>query len=864
MFRLLGQFVSRYWPLVLLAWAVAMTCLIVLAPKWEDVVEDGEFNFIPDYLPSRQGEEIFKKSFKQDLLGSAVVIVVRQENDPQGLREQDREFIIRDLLPELERIQQEVLIPADETESGKPEQVISDIHTLDDPALGELLISEDRKATLIILGLRTELFVAHNGIVIKRIKELISHRSDSGDSPNISSRIPVGLDIAVSGTATVGWDMRVAAEESASSTHIATILFVLVLLLLIYRAPLLVLIPMSTVAVSFAIAICLISMLATQGWIRPFVSIEIYVQVLMYGAGVDYCMFLMARYREEIDGGATFDEAIAKAVENVGSALVASAGTTIAGIGMMVFAMHDKYRQAGLAISFSLIFVLLASLTLAPAMLRLFGKWAFWPKVRSETIGPGGGWLSPTRLMSRIIQGKALRGVWEKIGAKLRKKPGTIWLVTVALLLPLAAVGVINHENLSYGLLTELPEDDTSVVGARAVQQHFPAGATGPVTILLTNENVDFANFNTVGDAQKVNVTRNDEGIDAIAKLTDTLAKRRDTLGIADIRNVAYPLGITPAARRAEEKWAAEVESYKDVLARGARERRRYDQELRYYVSQKGDLKGHVARIDIVFKDDPFSRVMMDRLDQTKAAVLKSLPPELAAGTKLNFIGPTASIRDVKTTGRIDQIRIDVFATIAVFLVLLALIRRPAISAYLILSVVFSYLVTLGATFGFFYLLAPSTFGGLDWKVPIFLFTILIAVGEDYNIYLFTRIEEETKQHGPLDGITVALSKTGSIISGCGIIMAGTFCSLMSGELLGMRQLGFALAVGVLLDTFVVRPVLVPAFLLLLNSGRFGTIGNWLGAQTEETATTQSSPEQPAATAPSQRAAETVPPDSDG
>ena len=172
---------------------------------------------------------------------------------------------------------------------------------------------------------------------------------------------------------------------------------------------------------------------------------------------------------------------------------------------------------------------------------------------------------------------------------------------------------------------------------------------------------------------------------------------------------------------------------------------------------------------------------------------------------------------------------------LSVFLILLALLRQLVVSLYLIISVFFSYLVTLGLTFAVWWALDPAGFVGLDWKVPTFLFTILIAVGEDYNIFLMTRIQEEQRRHGRIQGVAIALTRTGSIISSCGVIMAGTFASLMAGTLAGMQQLGFALTAGVLLDTFVVRPILVPAFLVLLYQGRLPIPGFTVGETDDQT-----------------------------
>jgi RND superfamily putative drug exporter len=193
------------------------------------------------------------------------------------------------------------------------------------------------------------------------------------------------------------------------------------------------------------------------------------------------------------------------------------------------------------------------------------------------------------------------------------------------------------------------------------------------------------------------------------------------------------------------------------------------------------------------------------------------------------FVGNTAEITDLKAVTDRDQIRIDSLVMLGVYLILVVLLRRPGICAYLMFTVLYSYFATLGFTYLAFWAMDPAGFTGLDWKVPMFLFTILIAVGEDYNIFLMARIEEEQKVHGPLKGITIALERTGSIISSCGIIMAGTFSSLMAGSLVGMDQLGLALATGVVLDTFVIRPIMVPAFLVLLTTHRLGPISRMAG-----------------------------------
>jgi putative drug exporter of the RND superfamily len=222
------------------------------------------------------------------------------------------------------------------------------------------------------------------------------------------------------------------------------------------------------------------------------------------------------------------------------------------------------------------------------------------------------------------------------------------------------------------------------------------------------------------------------------------------------------------------------------------------------------------TRLEVILDGSPFSRQSIDAVSGLERAIRAVLSQNPEA--QIYLVGTTASIRDLSAVMRSDRRRIELLVVASVFVILVVLLRQFVVPVYLLLSVLLSYFSTMGVTFAVFYLADPAGFSGIDWRVAIFLFTILIAVGEDYNIFLMTRIHEEQRRFGPIRGITEALDRTGPIISSCGIIMAGTFASLvLAGALTEMKQLGFALSFGVLLDTFVVRPILVPSFLILLH-----------------------------------------------
>lgn len=799
MFYRFGQFIVRTWPLWFMGWIVAVVVSAMYAPDRDSVIKTGEFAFLPEDSPSRVAERLYAQAFPQESKASTIAVIVRRSDASQELTDADLEFVDdgndAEDAKDVGELRERLIRIAEEGELISPEQLAegeSVVRTYRDKTIGQFLMSTDRRATLVVLDLNREFLDAANTPLVRKVEGLIF------DDPDFRKHWPPGIELYVSGTAVVGRDMLKAAKDSAKATEHYTIVLVIALLVLIYRAPFLAMVPLITVAVAVKLSINLLCILAQHQYVVLFSGFESYVTVLLYGAGVDYCLFLIARYKEEADQGIPARQALIDAQGYVGAAIAASAGTVICGIGMMIFAEFGKFHDAGIAITFGLVIVLIACLTFTPALLSLFGRWVFWPKMTE--VSP----VVKTFVEADMPEGGWLQNLWDHVGAILLRRPMQIWLASIVLMLPFAIVGVWFYTDLSYGLLSDLPVTSPSVVGTRIVCEHFPAGTTGPITVLIESPRLDFAQ--TQGD---------DAGIPVIQELTTQLSGLRDKLQLADIRSVSHPLG-------GDE----DLNSAVSPLQRRVMMTRAVD----HYVSADEANAGHVTRLELTSEVDPFARNSMEHLGRLEDEIRQRLPEEIRATSSVRVLGPTASIRDLKHVTDRDQVRINLLVIFGVFAILVVLLRQPGICLYLIVTVLFSYLATLGFTYLSFWFYDGENFAGLDWKVPMFLFTILIAVGEDYNIFLMTRIDEEQKRFGPVKGVIHALSRTGRIISSCGIIMAGTFASLAAGSLKGMSQLGFALAFGVLLDTFVVRPVLVPAYLVLLHSGRFGRLGPWLGA----------------------------------
>jgi RND superfamily putative drug exporter len=758
MFKRLGRFAAAHPWMICVSWLGLGLAVTFAAPSWDTTAQDDDIRFLPDRCDSVRGYRLLEQAFPQDVFASRAIFALERDSAPLT----DADFALVDaMVADLNLLRQE-----------EPALQIVRVCSHADPFIGKRLVSSDGHCTLIQVSLGSPYLALQTRATVDRAEQCLRRRlSEAG------AEAPV---LYTTGPAGVGRDLTRAGADSLESTTLATVVLVVVILLLVHRAPLLALVPLATIAGSVWVALKLLAL----GTLIPgfhLVNIsQVFAVVMLYGAGTDYCLFLISRYREELAQGHAVDAALARSVGAVGGALAASAGTVICGLGLMALAEFTKVRSGGPAIAVSLTVALAASLTLAPALLRILGGTVFWPcgvPGRAEARG---------------------EGVWGWLSRQVVARPVVIWATAVLVLLPLAVVGL--RVKVNYRATGELSAASSSVRGLGAIQKHFTAGEVGPITVLLES---------TLDWESK-------EGQAVLAHLSQGFGRLEN---VAEVRSLTQPLGTSlddPPRERAGEQnqrcglfktvWRNVVQGVADHVNRSSRE---------FYLARVTAADGtprHVTRLDVVLRTDPFDPRSVETLDRVQIWLRDYLPRTVgAAALRAECYGVTVNARDLAEVTESDRLRINTLVLAGIFLILLVLVRRPWLAAYLLVTVLFSYFATLGATTLAAHWWNGRPLGEVDWRVPFFLFTILVAVGEDYNILLITRALQERKRHGADRGMRRALAHTGGTITSCGLIMAGTFATLMLAGLNTLVQIGFALAFGVLLDTFVVRPFLVPA-----------------------------------------------------
>lgn len=498
-----------------------------------------------------------------------------------------------------------------------------------------------------------------------------------------------------------------------------TFLVVGIILIVVYRSPVLWFIPLFASLIALSTSGAVVYLLAKNDIIDLDGQSQGILSVLVIGAATDYALLLIARYREELHHFDSRVQAMKVALKGVVEPIVASGMTVIAGLAVLSLSDLKNVRSLGPVAAIGILAAQLVMLTLLPAILVALGRWVFWPKIpRHDDVDD------------------KLSGIWSKVASVVGKNPRRTWISTTAMLVAaLAFAPSLNTGGLSMtdGFTTKTD----SVIGLEVLSEHFPAGEGDP-TLVVVKE----AEAQAVRDALT--------GIDGVGEISQTM-----------VPGTTMP-GATPVPMV--------VEGY--------------------------------VQLEVVLDKQADSLEAQAYIPGIREAAHSGSETALVGGT-------TATNFDIQTTNVNDRNKIIPIALLVIGVILALLLRSILAPVVLILTTVLSFGATLGLChLAFTYLF---DFKGTDGAFPLFAFVFLVALGIDYNIFLMTRVREEAIKLGTRAGVLKGVTVTGGVITSAGVVLAATFAVLGTLPLVFIAELGFAVALGVLLDTIVVRSLLVPA-----------------------------------------------------
>ncbi len=516
---------------------------------------------------------------------------------------------------------------------------------------------------------------------------------------------------------------------------------VILILLLVYRSPVLWFFPLFSAVLALGLSSLIIYYLAKNSVLTLTGQSQGILSVLVLGAGTDYALLLISRYREELHNFHHRSDAMIKAWKESAPAIFASGTTVIIGVLCLSFSELNSNKSLGPVAAIGIACTLLVMMTFLPVALALAGRWVFWPR-------------RPSTAVPAAVPGTS--GIWGRISRFIGAHHRRAWIgATVLLLLCLLGLGGLKTNGLTTAQgFTNTPD---AVVGQNLYDAKFPQGVGAPAVIAVNGSSVN-------------RVIAAASAVPGVAKAPGSVCVQIDYAKIARSTGTGRPggaaTGCPPAAL------------------------------------QVTPINGRTV-INATLTDSYDSQAAFDTIARLRTAV------HAVAGAGALVGGQSAATLDVHDASVHDRNLIIPIVLVVIFLVLAVLLRALLAPLLLIVTVVLSFGATLGVCGWAF--THVFSFAGADQSFPLFAFVFLVALGIDYNIFLMTRVREESLQFGTRAGVLRGLAVTGGVITSAGVVLAATFTVLGVLPLVFLAELGFAVAFGVLLDTLIVRTILVPA-----------------------------------------------------
>jgi putative drug exporter of the RND superfamily len=733
----IGAFAVKFRWVVIVAWLIAAFAVPRFLPSLASVTQGNNSAFLPASAPSEKAAQLAAPFGTTNLIPVPVVAAVNQ-----GTLSTADESWLSSLQHDLGKVPT-VTAVKDLGRSGDGQAaqllVLSDVNGGNAPA-----------QTTLIDDLRAEIARA---------------------AP------PTGMQVHLAGDIAINVDQQAKSGDTGNQIEFVSVLFILVLLLLIFRAllaPLLTLLP-----AFFAVAISgpLVGEAAHAG-LKVSQLAQLMLIVLVLGAGTDYGLFLVFRVRENMREGAEPKEAVRAAVTRVGETITFSALTVIAALLSLLVATFQIYSQLGIPLAIGIGTTLLAGLTLLPALLAVFGRATFWP--------------------SKTREGTGTAGLWGRVAARIVRRP-VVPLTVGVLAMGALALAVTGYSPGGFGGAITAPSGSDSAAGTALLTKHFPASSANPTNLIFRLPQPAWED-----PAPIVTATDQLKASGLFTGVTGPLNPAGVTLTPAQYTELHSLLGnaadlpAVPAAHLSIPLQAYEV--YRATAQ---------------YVSPDGTTIQYQTGLKA---GDPSTTAAMNAVPSVRAeaaAAAKTL-----GATAWGVAGEAPAFYDISAISDSDLARVVPVAIFVIGLLLCLVMRSLIAPIYLIASVALSFFAALGLSVIIFMKIGGDS--GLTFILPFLMFIFLLALGEDYNILVMSRIREEA-HHLPLRAaVSRAVAATGTTVTSAGLVLAGTFSvfAVIGGRQPGgsqIRDVGIGLALGVLMDTFIVRTVLVPCTVILLG-----------------------------------------------
>jgi len=802
---------------IILTWITLAVVLPLVAPSLEDVGTSDQRDFLPADAPFADAENLYKELFPKHFSPSSGLVII-DASETGGVAEGTPawEFLGRAT----------TWLTSDDAPAG----VIDVASPTLDPTMAERLIDPGGEYAVVAFGLDAPTVEQRSRDAVEAIDDWLDDNT------------PDSLPVYHTGEAKIDIEADDAMLETIDKTLIITIVLVIVFLLAIYRSPVSPLIPLFAVTMALFVTVGVLGILGDLGVFTIITQTNPLLIVVMYGAGTDYCLFLISRFREEMADTDRVEVATQDTVHMVGETITSSASTIFVGFMAMAFSEMGFFKNSGPMLAVGIVIGLLAGLTLTPSLLSLLGERAFWPsKAKHRSHGK---WYDFT-------------------SRQASSRPLTTILLIVAIMLPFSAYGL--SQDVTYEFLNDYPDDMESIEGYDLLEEHFGQGVVFPLTVVVADPAPDAL-------AEEIARLGRDlvalEGVADVFSLNNSLGMEdetyRDVLRVETQLQMAQGMVLGGLEEADSEQAAALIAGWDDYLDRLAArfdglnanpdyERLRSllaggaedvtarqdeiaaataglvahfsEREDAYLMPGEGGalfasleplVTSYIAsngvsfQVSVLLANEPGHETSIETVQDIRD-LLENRYGDGQAGVS----GLAAVVTDIRETIDRDLIRAFGFVLAGIFLVLLVMLRSAIAPLYLIGTVLISYTFTLGITNIVFDVFFDTP--QLSWAVEFFMFVFLVALGIDYSIFLFGRIKEEVAYHGVREGVHTAVATTGAIITSAGLILAGTFAGLMAGEIKFLSQVGFAVAFGVLVDTFIVRTILDPALAALFG-----------------------------------------------